>query len=163
MKGRKVADLERAPRLASSTYSELNEPAWRQSNAEYFKVEAPKFKEPSSLLRSSQITGAYVYNNDKKELADVDYLVVDTSDGVLRYVLIDHETTVTDNELVAVPFPVLRWQIPRDGKIFAQLNATMDQLDRSPRIGINNIGRFADKAFLENVDRAFPAFPAKAN
>lgn len=156
--------LKRAPSIKSRKWDEFGDDQWLSRNDTFYGITSPRSKTTTTYVMAKSLVGGDVRNTQDERIAKIDYLAFDADKSKLCYLLIDHEPSITDNELVPVPYSAVRLQQYQDGTgLLVRINATKASLDSAPKVRMDDIDRLGDREFAHRVDRAFASPSASGN
>lgn len=149
-------EVEKGPQLKKENYAELADADWVARNAKFYKAEAPsKDSSREGYRLVSQMMKADVLDSANEDFAEIEAFVLDPEFHKVTYVVIDHESTLTDSKLVAVPFGSAPFT-KIEGGFRVNLNAAKKVVDGAPRVTNGTWIELNDESVREQIKKAFP-------
>lgn len=156
IKGFSSKEIEKAPMLEKEDYAELTDNDWVARNAKFFDADAPSTSNERDAYRlASQMLKGQVNGAEEKEVAEVESLVLDPEFKKLQYIVIDHETTITDDKLVVVPVAAMKITKNEDGFLL-KVDASKKTLDGAPRITDGKFQELDNSDLQDRIKKTFP-------
>jgi sporulation protein YlmC with PRC-barrel domain len=158
-------ELDQAPTFDADHRPDFTSAEWQQTAERFFHVKplgealtgherAVGVLSPREMiLESGKLSDLNVFNSEGKKLGNIDDLVIDASDGMLLYGILD---TGIGGKLITVPWNAVRLQLDRqDNRYSLVLNMTSDQLANGPTYDSDHRPNFTDPRWQDTVNRFF--------
>jgi len=111
--------------------------------------------EIAAVLRASSLVGLPVRNTVGKDLGKVEDLVVDLNSAKVRYAALSYGGILgVGDKLFAIPFKAMTFKFGEKDKYFL-VDVPQEKLDKSPGFDKKNWPDFADKVWVEKIDKYY--------
>ncbi len=143
------------------TWPDYNVPNWDQEVIDFWNSIGinPGFDLPdgiTTVMYASEILDLELgaYDDFGYGAANIQDMVVDLSNGSVRYVLVDYGVGFFDDNLVAVPFSAFDVQSFQDGLIGFNANFDVNELENAPTFDrtIYDEGGYYDSTFDDDIE-----------
>lgn len=111
-----------------------------------------------ATVRASKLIGMEIQNAEGKEVGEINDLVIDASNGRLRYAAVTYGGFLGfGNKMFAVPFEAFRFQPdPEDrNEVVLLLNVSEQQLEGAVGFDEDSWPNFGDRNFTQDLDRRY--------
>lgn len=160
------AQLENAPGFDSSRWPNVADPQWSSAIDSHYKIErktTAATTEPGqtatrqavayeTVFRASKIKGMDVRNDANEDLGSIDELVIDVTNGHVKYVALSYGSWFTGgNKLFAVPLSACTLTHAND-KTYFVIHASQDSLKNAPGFEKSRWPNTADPNWAKGID-----------
>jgi sporulation protein YlmC with PRC-barrel domain len=104
--------------------------------------------EPGMAVKSKDVIGKEVWDNQNNKLGDLENIVIDLNNGRALFGILNGKYVSKNDQYVPVPITAFRYRQDRNGSV---LNVSKNELTNAPSFNENDWPNLTEKSYVEQV------------